>query len=96
MLDTGAEYYQANCAVCHGVEGEGSSQPSIPAPPLNGSAHSWHHSDQQIIGLIRNGGNIMPAVGAGWSDGEIEAVLAFVKSRWEPWQRERQQGSIGE
>lgn len=96
VLDAGADYYQANCATCHGVDGEGYAQQGIPAPPLDGSAHSWHHSDEQIVGLIRNGGSMMPAVGAGWSEDEIHAVLAYVKTRWQPWQREAQQGGIGE
>lgn len=48
------------------------------------------------IGLIRNGGSMMPAVGANWSDEEIHAVLAHVKSWWQPSQRDTQQGGIGE
>ncbi len=96
VLEAGAEYYQTNCAVCHGVGGEGNAQAGIPAPPLNGSAHSWHHADDQIIGLIRNGGVVMPAVGADWSDEQVHAVLAHVKNWWEPWQRETQPGTIGE
>ncbi|MDZ7800761.1 MAG: cytochrome c [Trueperaceae bacterium] len=96
VLATGERLYQDSCATCHGVEGGGAAQAGIPAPPLDGSAHAWHHPDRQIIGLIRDGGVQMPAVGARWSDPEVEAVLAFVKSRWEPWQREQQPGAIGE
>lgn len=96
VLAAGEALYQNGCAACHGSEGEGSAQPTIPAPPLDGSAHSWHHSDAQIVGLIRQGGTQMPAVGASWNDDEVEAVLSFVKSRWAPWQREQQPGTIGE
>lgn len=96
VLTLGEELYQTSCAACHGSDGEGSSQPTIPAPPLDGSAHSWHHADSQIVGLIRQGGTKMPAIGAAWSDEQVEAVLTFVKSRWAPWQRERQPGTIGE
>ncbi|HSH26644.1 MAG TPA: cytochrome c [Wenzhouxiangella sp.] len=96
VLAAGETIYADTCATCHGVEGEGAAQPGIPAPPLDGSAHSWHHSDSQIIGLIRDGGAQMPAVGAGWSDDEVEAVIAYVKTRWAPWQRESQPGTIGE
>ncbi|MEX2502483.1 MAG: cytochrome c [Trueperaceae bacterium] len=96
VLDEGAELYQASCASCHGTDREGSALASMPAPPLDGSAHSWHHSDEQIVGLIRRGGRVMPAVGFDWSDEQVEAVLAYVKSGWEPWQREAQQGSLGE
>lgn len=96
VLDEGEALYRTSCATCHGDEGEGFAQPSIPAPPLDGSAHSWHHSDEQIIGLIRSGGSMMPAVGSTWSDDQIEAVLAYVKNDWDPWQREAQTGTIGE
>lgn len=96
VLAVGETIYQDTCATCHGVDGEGAAQPGLPAPPLDGSAHSWHHSDSQIIGLIRDGGAQMPAVGAGWSDDEVEAVIAFMKARWAPWQRESQPGTIGE
>lgn len=96
VLAEGEVLYQNGCAACHGSEGEGSSQAAIPAPALDGSAHAWHHSDEQIVGLIRRGGSQMPAVGAAWSDDEVEAALAFVKSRWAPWQREQQVGTIGE
>jgi mono/diheme cytochrome c family protein len=96
VLAVGETMYQGSCATCHGVDGEGAVQPGIPAPPLDGSAHSWHHSDSQIIGLMRDGGAQMPAVGAGWSDAEVEAVIAYVKTRWAPWQRESQNGTIGE
>ena len=96
VLALGETTYLGTCAACHGVAGEGAAQPGIPAPPLDGSAHSWHHADSQIIGLIREGGVQMPAVGAAWSDEEVEAVIAYVKSRWAPWQRESQTGTIGE
>lgn len=96
VVETGASLYQASCATCHGDGGEGFAERGIPAPPLDGSAHSWHHPDPQIIGLIRDGGSQMPAVGPDWSDSEVEAVLAYVKSWWAPWQRERQPGDIGE
>lgn len=96
VLAEGEALYAESCATCHGDDREGFVQPAVPAPPLDGSAHSWHHSDEQIIGLIRRGGSMMPAVGANWNDEEIEAVLAFVKSGWAPWQREAQAGQIGE
>lgn len=96
VLARGEQLYASTCATCHGASGEGFAQAGIPAPPLDGSADSWHHGDEQIVGWLRNGGIQMPAVAADWSDDEVTAVLAFVKSRWEPWQREAQPGTIGE
>ena len=96
VLAAGATIYADTCASCHGAAGEGFARADVPAPPLDGSAHSWHHPDDQIIGLIRRGGTLMPAVGAAWTDGEIDAVVTFVKSRWAPWQRDSQPGTLGE
>lgn len=96
VLAVGGKLYAQSCASCHGASGAGFARAGVPAPPLDGSAHSWHHSDDQILGLIRDGGSIMPAVGHDWSDAQRAAVLTFVKARWEPWQRDRQPGTIGE
>jgi mono/diheme cytochrome c family protein len=94
VLQVGESRYQAACAACHGVEGEG--HVLLNAPALNGSEHSWHHPDEQIIGLIRNGGTNMPPVGAVWNQEEIDAVLAYFKQWWSPQQRRSQAGTIGE
>lgn len=96
IVATGASLYAESCASCHGAAGAGFARAGVPAPPLDGSAHSWHHSDTQILGLIRDGGSIMPPVGRDWTDAQRTAVLTYVKTRWEPWQRERQSGTIGE
>lgn len=88
QVEQGQEIFRMNCASCHGVEGQGNEQAGIPA--LNGSMHSWHHGDSEITGLIRRGGVRMPAIGSAWSDGEITAVLAYVKDWWTPQQREFQ------
>lgn len=59
----GSALYQANCASCHGREGEG--QPEwkspgadgrYPAPPHDSSGHTWHHADEALIDIIRRGG----------------------------------------
>lgn len=96
VLDAGGTLYAETCATCHGDDGEGFARSAVPAPPLDGSAHSWHHSDEQIVSLLRTGGTQMPAVASDWPDADVEAVLAYVKNWWAPWQREDQPGGLGE
>lgn len=84
----GKQYFEVNCASCHGVTGAGNAREGVPA--LNGSMHAWHHPDSQIAGLIRNGGIVMPAVGPDWSDKQIIDVLAYIKEWWTPEQRATQ------
>lgn len=81
----GARLYSEHCASCHGISLEG--QPDwktrrpdgkLPAPPHNATGHTWHHSDRQLITIIRDGlvtivpGYMtdMPAYGSVLSDAE--------------------------
>lgn len=89
----GLEIYQNNCASCHGKAGasvpnwrELQANGTYPPPPLNGSAHSWHHpmpflKYQISQGGMANGG-YMPAFGAALSAQEIEDVIAGFQSFW--------------
>ena len=97
----GQAIFAANCAVCHGVDGQG--QPDwhiplangvLPAPPLNGDGHTWHHPDGLLYRIVTNGGAIledprvpsfksgMPAFGGQLSRKEIIAALEYVKTLW--------------
>jgi mono/diheme cytochrome c family protein len=94
----GKALYDAHCAACHGanLEGEAGWQSrradgTLPAPPQDETGHTWHHTDQQLFAIIKNGMQAM--AGAGYktnmkgfadtmSDDEIGAVLDYIKSRW--------------
>ena len=64
----------------------------MPAPPHDDSGHTWHHSDQWLFHVVENGmtpplarpgyQSDMPAFKGKLSDGEIRAVLAYIKSHW--------------
>jgi mono/diheme cytochrome c family protein len=64
----------------------------LPAPPHNVTGHTWHHSDAQLFRLTKDGlkppvapkdyRSDMPAFGGILSDGDIWAVLAYIKSAW--------------
>jgi len=103
----GRMVYGEHCARCHGTNLEGEPnwmqrKPSgrLPAPPHDASGHTWHHPDEQLIGMVQNGlapyappgyQSDMPAFKSMLSDDEIRAVLAFIKSSWPNDVRERQQ-----
>ncbi len=97
----GQTIFQANCAVCHGADGEG--QPDwhvkkpdgiLPAPPLNGDGHTWHHGDGTLYTYVSKGGKAyespdipsfksgMPGFGEVLSHEEIIAVIEYLKSVW--------------
>ena len=103
QITRGKGLYDSHCASCHGKKLQG--QPDwksplangrMPAPPHDGSGHSWHHSDEALIGITKFGlkpyvnaayESDMPAFGATLSDEDIAAVWAYIKSTWPDRQR---------
>lgn len=103
----GETVYTLQCATCHGVNGEGQF-PEAPlerdltgrygAPPHNEIGHTWHHDDDLLIQMIREGGMgdavnfyTMPAFESLLSDDEINAVIAYIKTMWTAEQQQTQQ-----
>ncbi len=89
----GMDLFAANCAACHGQQGEATpdwrradDQGKYPAPPLNGTAHTWHHSMDVLRRTVKQGGGkvggSMPAFGSVLKPEDINAVLAYVQSLW--------------
>ena len=93
----GQGLYAAHCGSCHGADLEG--QPNwksrgpdgrMSAPPHDASGHTWHHSDQDLLLITREGlaaivpgyESDMPAFGDLLTDSETVAILAFIKSTW--------------
>jgi mono/diheme cytochrome c family protein len=107
QIALGQSVYAANCASCHGRQLEG--QPDwqtplasgrLPAPPHDASGHSWHHNDEMLFNVTRNGlkpyagenyESDMPAFADTLKDDEIRAVIEFVKSTWPERERTYQQ-----
>ena len=98
---TGEEIFTTTCIACHQAGGVGqpdwhipNAEGVLPAPPLNGDGHTWHHSDGFLYRYVKNGGKMletpslpdfksgMPAFGEQLSHEEIVAVLTYVKSLW--------------
>lgn len=93
QVQNGRDIYQQYCAECHQPDASGTAswrQPGpdgkYPPPPLDGSAHTWHHHLDGLRRTVRMGGvplgGSMPAFGDKLSAREIDAVLAWVQSRW--------------
>lgn len=100
--------YAQYCASCHGAQLEG--QPDwrrrlpdgrLPAPPHNAGGHTWHHADEVLLDITRNGlvpgrtapegyRSDMPAYAGVLPDQDIVAVLAYIKSTWPEQERQAQ------
>jgi len=89
----GQKLFLVNCAVCHGTQGEGDKDWRIigddgiaKAPPLNGTGHTWHHSEESLTNTIKNGtaklGGKMPAWKDKLSDREIKLILTWITAQW--------------
>ena len=100
LVMQGRQIYSNHCASCHGADLQGQRNwrermPNgrLPAPPHDESGHTWHHPDNVLIDLVKNGlvpgrtapygyKSDMPAYANTLSDTEIVAVLAYIKSKW--------------
>ncbi len=86
----GKEIFLKNCASCHGIKAQATENWRVadksgvyPPPPLNGSAHTWHHPMNMLKDTIANGTSRgMPAWKSILNDEEIEAALAWIGSHW--------------
>lgn len=93
VVARGEQLYGQYCAGCHGKRGEGAPnwhQPGpdgkYPPPPLDGSAHAWHHSRAALKRTIQEGtakiGGSMPAWKDKLSDADIDAVIDWMIASW--------------
>ena len=93
QVEAGAPLYQAYCAVCHADDGSATddwrtldANGNYPPPPLNGTAHTWHHPLQMLDLTIVNGGaeygGVMPGFGAALSVDDRLAIIAWFQSLW--------------
>ncbi|WP_457675829.1 c-type cytochrome [Thiolapillus sp.] len=85
--------FPQNCAECHKADASGdpdwkqlNAEGKLPPPPLNGTAHAWHHPMPLLQQIVRRGGipmgGSMPAFGDKLSNEQINDILAWVQSHW--------------
>jgi len=94
QVERGARVFARHCAACHGARAEGLSEDwrqrledgSFPPPPLNGSAHAWHHPLPILLQVINEGGaefgGRMPGFAEVLSEEEKLAAIAWFQSLW--------------
>ena len=106
QVAVGKRVYETHCLACHGANLEGQPRwrerlPNgrLPAPPHDASGHTWHHADETLFRITKEGitavaggkyESDMPAYKDVLSDKEIWAVLAYIKSTWPESIRSRQ------
>ena len=90
----GKAVYTQHCLECHGAGGKG--QPGdwrirdadgfYPPPPLDDSAHAWHHPTAVLLEVIREGSAQGQGKMPGWkgklTEQEMQDVVAYIKSLW--------------
>ncbi len=93
----GKKLYKQYCASCHqsnlsgavnwkGLDNDGHRK----APPLNGTGHTWHHSDEilhkiikyGLAKLVKNYEGKMYGYGDKIDDQGIDNILSYIKSYW--------------
>ena len=89
----GETLYVQYCAGCHGAKLEGAPNwkqrlpdGKFPAPPHDSSGHTWHHRDEQLIQIMRDGSDpalsSMPSFKDTLTRDDMIAILEFFKSKW--------------
>lgn len=83
LVNEGRPIYQANCASCHG---DALNPPPLPtAPKHTADGHTWHHSDQQLVGWVLDGvpnGQVMPKFRDSLTESQVQATVAYIKTFW--------------
>lgn len=93
QLESGRALYAVHCAQCHGADAGATPhwrKPGpdghYPPPPLNGTAHAWHHPLAQLDRTIARGGadygGVMPGFGETLDEAERLAIVAYLQSLW--------------
>lgn len=93
QIQRGEMVYTANCVGCHGVAGAGTpdwrkpnADGKYPPPPLDSTAHAWHHSTAVLKKTILKGTppeiGSMPAWEGKLTEQQVDDVIVWIKSLW--------------
>lgn len=92
QLELGERVYNNNCISCHLENAQGTLEwrktinGVYPPPPLNGTAHAWHHSIDVLMASINEGGvpfgGVMPAFKNSLTEDQKLSVIAYFQNFW--------------
>ncbi len=93
QVKNGLKVYQKHCVGCHQPDAVGvkswrykDDNGVYPAPPLNGTAHTWHHPIDSLRQTILKGekskGGTMPGFAGKLNNRQVDEVLAWIQSHW--------------
>ncbi len=94
-ISKGETLYQKYCVSCHGERGVGENprdiyatdEYGVIAPPLDDSAHAWHHTDEALVYIILEGSSRNPRMKS-WkdvlTDADARDLVGYIKSLWSP------------
>ncbi|HZL57741.1 MAG TPA: c-type cytochrome, partial [Bryobacteraceae bacterium] len=74
-IQRGGELFLANCAVCHGPDGD-----AIASVDLASNRFRRARTDSDLIGLIRNGIPGTPMPPGNYSEGQAAIILGYLRS----------------
>jgi cytochrome c oxidase subunit 2 len=73
--DLGEQEFNGVCAKCHGLDGKGGIGPDIASSAIIQNRDS-------LDTIVREGRNLMPPVGADWSDRQMDALFSYPQKRF--------------
>ncbi len=79
-VELGRAEWEAACAKCHGLAGEGDIGPPVAGNPTLVDFERLHELVRVEGQDLDTNDGYMPPVGAGWSDEQLRALVAFVES----------------
>ncbi len=93
QVKRGEALFIANCENCHGKDAIGTpnwrtpnEDGKFPPPPLNGTAHAWHHSSAILKKTILEGGppemSTMPAWKGILTEQQVDDIVVWILSLW--------------
>jgi len=93
QVDKGSKLYAQYCIACHNQDARGTfnwkttgPDGKYPPPPLNGTAHAWHHPLTILKKVIEEGGipmgGKMPGFGSKLNEDDELAIISYFQSFW--------------